>query len=74
MQATDLIVDVYEPEGGSDILISDFDAWTFFVLYIAQVLLDGSTLYFTISMRMRTSWIESAKSDSPTHVEGGDPG
>ena len=37
MQATDLIVDVYEPEGGSDILISDFDAWTFFVLYIAQV-------------------------------------
>ena len=38
LQATDLIVDVYEGAGNSEIAIADFDAWTFFVLYIAQVL------------------------------------
>lgn len=38
LQATDLIVDVYEGAGNSEIEIADFDAWTFFVLYIAQVL------------------------------------
>ena len=37
VQATDLIVDVYEGAGNSEIEIADFDAWTFFVLYIAQV-------------------------------------
>ena len=57
LQATDLIVDVYVPEGGSDILISDFDAWTFFVLYIAQVFALSSITRFIFQ---DTSWLANS--------------